>query len=380
MYAHFALCKIFGGFIMFHQIFVEDPKMTPYERFETALVKLEEPDYVPTFQMAGIWVRHLVGERFIPIKEFATNPEALAEGLEIYQKATGNDCFYTLCDMAESSEGWGVPVELNVEEWIQPYMKSYDVVKEPSEWDQIEVIDPQKAGRMYLYTKAVEILAKKYKGTVPIIMEVPSPITVATYLGGLENVMMWIITDPEPLKRGIQTIAKTLVEWVKVAKDAGVDYVCNCETRSAKEIMMADQYKEFGDPFDRYLVSNSPKDVRFFIHACGEDPMIEEIHVPQCKDLPNMCGVNYWDRGPKTPNLKEAKEKWGKYTCFIAGLDQTFFNTRNIQEVMDEVKDAMDQAKAGGGFIISTGCDMPTNTPIENEIAWYYAVRKYGKY
>lgn len=364
---------------MFHQLFIENPEMTPYERYD-AVFKLLEPDYVPTFQMAGIWSRHFVKDRFIPIKEFATKPEVLAEALEIFQKTTGIDCFYILCDMAESAEGWGVPVELNVEEWIQPYMKSYDVVREPSQWEQIEVIDPQETGRMYLYTKAIEILAKKYRGAVPLIMEIPSPMTIATYLGGLDNVMMWIMTDPEPLKRGIHTIAKTLVEWVKVAEEAGVDYVCNCETRSTKEIMTVDQYKEFGDPADKYLISNSPKEVRFFIHACGEEPMIDEIHIPQCKDLPNMRGVNYWDRGPKTPNLKEAKEKWSKYTAFIGGLDQTFFNTRTIKEVEEEVKDAMIQAKEGGGFILGTGCDIPTNTPIENEITWFYAARKYGKY
>lgn len=364
---------------MIYQVFVEEPKMTPYERYETAF-KLQEPDYVPTFQMAGIWQRHFVGERFISIREYATKPEAMAEAMEIFFKATGIDCFYTLCDMAESAEGWGVPVEFNVEEWIQPYMKSYDVVKEPNQWEELEVLDPTKAGRMVLYTRTIEILAKKYKGTVPFIMEIPSPLTVATYLGGLDRVMEWILTDPEPLKKGLLTIAKTLVEWVKIAVEVGADYVCNCETRSTKDIMMVDQYREFGDPFDRYLFKYSPKEVKFFIHACGEEPMLEEITVPQCKDFSSVVGINFWDKGPRTPSLREAKGKWGKYTAFIGGLDQTSFNIKNIKEVEREVKDAMEQAKSGGGFILGTGCDIPTNTPIENEVTWFWAARKYGKY
>ncbi|MGB9694324.1 MAG: uroporphyrinogen decarboxylase family protein [Fervidobacterium sp.] len=363
------------------QPFIVDPEMTPYERYEAAFNLKQPDDYVPTFCMFGIWQRHFVKDRFIPIKEFATNEKSFAEQMETFYKAIGIDCLYTLCDMAELAQGYGVPVNLEPEEWVQPFMKEYAVLKEPSDCDGLEVLDPTTDGRMYLYSKAIKILADKgYKGVVPLIQETTSPITTMCYLAGIDNTMMWSVTDPEPLKRGLITIAKSTVEWIKYAAECGADYICHCMTRATKEIMTPESYNEIATPADEYVLKHSPSNLKFIIHACGEDPHLDEVFMPLAERNPNLRVVNYWDRNPKTPSLSKFKEKYGHRLCAIGGMDQSKIKIYNIYEIDAEVKDAMEQAKKGGGFIIGSGCDIATDTPIQNVIHWMYACRKYGRY
>jgi uroporphyrinogen decarboxylase len=50
------------------------------------------------------------------------------------------------------------------------------------------------------------------------------------------------------------------------------------------------------------------------------------------------------------------------------------------QTVMDAAKQAIDDAAAGGGFILSTGDQCGRDTPDENLMALIDTARTYGKY
>jgi len=48
--------------------------------------------------------------------------------------------------------------------------------------------------------------------------------------------------------------------------------------------------------------------------------------------------------------------------------------------VEDEVKESIDAAAEGGGFIIQSGCTLLQDTPLANFNSVGRAVEKYGKY
>jgi uroporphyrinogen decarboxylase len=48
---------------------------------------------------------------------------------------------------------------------------------------------------------------------------------------------------------------------------------------------------------------------------------------------------------------------------------------RHVHDGLRNIEDCVDSPC---GYIVSTGCDLPVNTPVENVVAFMDAVREYG--
>jgi uroporphyrinogen-III decarboxylase len=75
------------------------------------------------------------------------------------------------------------------------------------------------------------------------------------------------------------------------------------------------------------------------------------------------------------------KEKYGRKMC-LKGNVHTIETMLNGTEraVEQEVKRCINDASEGGGYVLSTGDQVPHMTPEENFVAFIKAGRKWGKY
>jgi len=80
-------------------------------------------------------------------------------------------------------------------------------------------------------------------------------------------------------------------------------------------------------------------------------------------------------------DLAEVKREFGNRLC-LKGNINTYNTMRlgSVAEVEEAVKRAIDQAAEGGGFILSTGDQLPFDTPFENIEAMVRTAREYGAY
>jgi uroporphyrinogen decarboxylase len=113
------------------------------------------------------------------------------------------------------------------------------------------------------------------------------------------------------------------------------------------------------------IVHNCGNGVYFDVQIETMQPVaISHAHVPDdCKDM------------------KEAKEKYGDKITMIGYVDPAwhmFLNTP--EEAKEECKRQIEELSAGGGFILSTGCEFPPNGSLLNAIAMMEAAELYGKY
>jgi len=79
--------------------------------------------------------------------------------------------------------------------------------------------------------------------------------------------------------------------------------------------------------------------------------------------------------------LAEVKKKFGEKLCLKGNINT--YNTMRLGSVTDveeAVKRCIDHAAEGGGFILSTGDQLPFDTPSENIEAMVRIAREYGKY
>ena len=92
-----------------------------------------------------------------------------------------------------------------------------------------------------------------------------------------------------------------------------------------------------------------------------------------------MNAVNPFE--PPCMNLKTAKEKWGDRICLWGNIDLVkTLPHGTVEEVEAEVKQRIEDAGKGGGYICATSNSITHYCKIENVFAMTNAVKKYGVY
>lgn len=342
--------------------------MNSLERVEAAL-NIEQPDRVPVSGM-GWTIGAIAGGLRIP--EYARDGKKMAKGQLAFLEKTGVDILHPTSDVGQIAEGWGTTMRYTEE--VTPLLDEF-AVKEPEDWEKLEVLDPKRDGRMHVTIDAVDMIVNETKNSVAVIPYVPSPLTSATHVRAMEEVMVDIILYPDLLHKGLEVIADSTVEYINACNDAGAQGVLYSPTRASAEITTLEQYREFGEKYDYKVLKALKKQGALNIHhVCGIEPFFDDLI-----SYPNTKGINWWDRGAK-PNLKEAKQKYGDRICLMGGLDQTTTLVMGTPaDVENEAKDAIEAAKAGGGFILAPGCEISPKASLESIKAAVRTAEKYGR-
>ncbi len=80
-------------------------------------------------------------------------------------------------------------------------------------------------------------------------------------------------------------------------------------------------------------------------------------------------------------DLADLKRRFGRRICLKGNLHTTEVMLRGtVAQVRECAKRAIDDAAEGGGFILSTGDQVPRDTPFENIEAMVEVARTYGRY
>lgn len=306
-------------------------------------------------------------------KEYAQDGNIMAKGQIAFWKKTGVDILNPTSDMGQLAEGWGVKMRYEAD--LTPMLDEF-AVKEPSDWEKLRVLDPLVDGRMHVTIEAVKKVREHLGDKVALMPYVPSPLTSATHVCYMEQVMMDILLNPDALHIGLKTMTETIIAYIEAIMDAGADGVLYATTRASGEITTEEQYREFGEKYDRLVLSSLKRqDGTNILHVCGVEP-----HFGILAGYTNANGINWWDRGSNL-SLEEAKKKFGDKICLVAGIDQTTtLILEGAEAVEQEAKEAIEKGFADGrGMILSPGCEISPNTPLENVKMMVKAAELYGK-
>lgn len=114
------------------------------------------------------------------------------------------------------------------------------------------------------------------------------------------------------------------------------------------------------------------------IHCCGPERSLVRIAAEE-SDLDSINPLEIPPMGDC--DLKEIKQKYGSKLGLMGNLHTTEIMLRgSVQDVTDASKKAIDDAAAGGGFILSTGDQCGRDTPFDNLYAMIDTARAYGRY
>jgi uroporphyrinogen decarboxylase len=341
--------------------------MNGKERVEAA-IRFESPDRVPLGYVTwGIGAK----EANVTFPEYCKSAKNFATGLIKFARKYEADLITPGTDVWFVPEGWGVKVRYIEDIEAYPLLEEV-AVKEPEDYEKLEVLDPRRDGRMPVVLDGVGIMCKELRD-VAVFPGLFGPLTVATHVRGMQEAMKDIILNPDLLQKGLETVTETLKELAVQMINEGADGIFMAVTRGSAELVTKQQYLDFGKEYDLELIKGIKKaGGEVMLHVCGYEPFLDIFSEYPAEIL------NYWDKsGSPGSELGYVKREYGDKICIATGLDQTrtlLFGTP--ADVEKEVKEAIE--KGGKGFILCSGCEVSPASPEENLKAVSEAVNRYS--
>lgn len=341
--------------------------MTPKERMQ-AFAKGQPTDRIPCSPSMGGTLSSFIGRT---IYEHYHNFEVIVE-LEIALfKKFRHDGVGVGISLGEIAEAMGTKVSYP--------QNGISYVEEPAakninDLSKLSPINPYKDGKIPIRLKALKMLNDALAKEVNVGFSMPGPFTTASNLLGVENFLKIIIKYPEKVHQILEIVTESNLKIIDIIADMGVGFSM-ADPVSSSSVISEKIYREFSLPYQKKCVDRMKQ-------KSGEGTSI------------HMCGKSkkMWDGLVETgivtlsidniEDLEEAKKAVGDKVCLVGNVPPVdIVKDGSYEEVVREsklcIKKAYDNPK---GFILSTGCQIPINSPIENVQALMDTVRSYGVY
>jgi uroporphyrinogen decarboxylase len=249
------------------------------------------------------------------------------------------------------------------------------ILKNKKGLEDIEPIPPadcQSLDRTIDSCRKISGFAKDYA----IRAAAAGPIIDAVRLVGLEDWIVYTKEDPgfiHDIMRLTTNAAKGRIERIIDSTEITIlviaDTYASCSTISPKI------YREFIFPYEKELFNEIKERARgktlLGVHICGYvDPIME--------DIVNL-GVDWVELdGPSS--LKKMVDVSGGRVIIRGNIGAEIFTEGTKERIEEAVKNCIDIASKTNAYVLSTGCQIPLNTPLENVRHFMDAAIKYGKY
>lgn len=349
--------------------------MTRKERFFSAL-RREIPDRVPLFDFLfqQPMYERLIGTRpesynapdavrlalaldhdgvWLPFGGFqGYQPEFLSQ--DIYRDEWG-----TVFRKSESSWPIDAPIEYPIR--TRADLASY---RPP---------DPTLPGR----TAEIEAARRMDHGGMAITGGVQGPLTTAWLLMGYENICYALYDDPGLLETVFRISTEFFTEAARRSVEAGCDAIWVSEDlgSSSGGFFSLDHYRRYIlPPFAELVESIHQLGVPVLLHACGrisgylDD--LAQTPIVSIHPLQRTAGMD----------LRTVKERYGDRFCIIGNIDSSGVLPYGAPaEVAAQVREAIDIAAPGGGFILASDHSLHDGIPVENIVEMFRVGAEYGR-
>jgi MtaA/CmuA family methyltransferase len=198
------------------------------------------------------------------------------------------------------------------------------------------------------------------------------PFSQVVFMAGIEMVLLAMYEQPQALRQAIEARVPLSISWLEEIVALGAPSVWIGEGLASGSLISPRQYAEFVLPYEQPLTERLRElKVPSVLHVCGETNGILEAVAQSGAD----CFEVDWQ-----VDLAEAKTRIGRQISLKGNLHTTDLIQLGPKALYQESCAAIKKAKAGGGFILSSGCALGRDTPPENVEAMVEAAMDCGLY
>jgi uroporphyrinogen decarboxylase len=351
--------------------------MTEKQRIE-ALLHHQKPDRVPIWPFA--YNGFAVIYNNLPIADAYTNPEACYHAMRKTCQDFGWVFFPAMMYASMGAWEFGGEVRMPSGDYDQaPMVTRYPIEKDE---DVYNLKWPGPGSGFFPIASRYSELARQEKfDNAPFNITIAAGVafSLACNIAGTERFLKWLIKKPELAHYLIRKISDwELAGLPKQHEMLGIDGVlgmCGSATTS-NQLISPKQFAEFALP--------SIKEGQEKMRALGYKTTYTHICGEQNLNLPYWAQVPFGAPGIISVGHEIKLETAAKYfpnDIILGNLEPAIVQTGTPEEVYEATRRVVEEGKKIlGGYIFSTGCDLPPRSPIENIRMMTKAVNDFGWY
>lgn len=277
------------------------------------------------------------------------------------------DAVFPLMDLAVEANAIGLNTLFPIDDSATVIPDEVDLEK----LKRINDLDLSADGRVLSYAETMKLMKKNLPQNILRGAYVTGPYTLSALILGAENAAMATITNPDKLNTVCEFSRNIILQYVKSLINAEAQLICVLEPSAA--MLGQQEFIKFSanhvTPIVDYCNANEADTI---YHICGNTTHLVEIMKNTGVDALSL------DSKEAGVDLKVVAEKTNDEVVLIGNLNPTGkILSGTPDEVSTETTELLTEMNNYENYILSTGCDLPQEVPLENIDAFVSAGRKF---
>ena len=324
------------------------------------------------------WVSHLIAEpdkkampilsypsaqlMFIPIMDLVTDPRCMAMGMRLIADRYDMPYAPSYMDLSVEAEAFGANCIYQEDEI--PTIRG-QLIETQEQADALvvpEVGTKRTANGISCIRKAKALIIDR-----PIFGNCTGPFSMAGRLMDVNEILLLCIEEPELVHTVLEKTTEFCINYIRAQKEAGANGMIMAEPLAG--LLSYDLMEEFSSAYVRRIINElQDENFIFLYHNCAN---AIESKVDQLATL----GAKMYHFGDKA-DMFTLLEKMPKDVIIMGNISPSAtFNGGNADKVRRETQKLLRPAMVNNNFIISSGCDIPYDTRLENIEAFFDTVK-----
>ncbi len=335
--------------------------MNSVERIKAA-VNFQPPDRVPVIAQVFGHAATLAG---VALGEYVRSGKLLARCQIQALKHYDYDAVFALMDASVETEAVGSVLTYRADQY--PSVRTY-ALSDGADLDGVSVPDPHRAGRMPELLEAARILRREVGDDVLVVGCVLGPMTLATQLLGIEAALYLAIDEPERFSCLLDFATEIAIQFGISQIEAGAHLPIVFDPSASPAVIPYQFFREIELPRLRKVFTTFKQAgaVANWLHIAGPAEPILSLYPQAGVDIANIdYEVNPLDAQRALPGV-----------CLDGNIKPLAFVEATPDVIADESSRLMNLFADRGGFIMSSGCEIPPESRPENIAAMVTAARE----
>jgi uroporphyrinogen decarboxylase len=239
------------------------------------------------------------------------------------------------------------------------------------ELDSFRKIKFESDSRLLSYVKTIELMKNRFPSDVRVVAYVTGPYTLTGLIIGAEDAGLMAARDPEKLEEVCVFTTECVMKFAKLLLSAKADAICVLEPSG---VMLGPLH------FAKFSAINV-KNIAELCHEANSDCIYHvcgnSMHLIEKMVESGVDGLSL-DSKDNGVDLPKVARKIPKNVVIIGNMSPIkTIVYGSPEEVKEEVKTLLGSMDSIPNYILSTGCDLPLETPLENIDAFMETGRDY---
>ncbi|MBP1908957.1 uroporphyrinogen decarboxylase family protein [Methanolobus bombayensis] len=288
-------------------------------------------------------------------------------------------------------EAEAMGAKINIKKDGYPSIAEFPL-KSAKEYENIDPIVMERSERSRTIERSISLLKEQLGDEVFISCALLTPLMLASQLMDGSRMFIEMMKDTDNFHSLLDVLTDSCITFADMLLDAGADGAFIENGGSTSDLFSLEMAKEFGFDYSKKLYSHIQDRGGYVIsHNCANhafhelemalEPDALNFFFGNVETLDKKYGVdclklhNHNHTGcSKRYCFRDFREFSDQDICLMGNINPYAFSFGGGKNIGTEVKSCMDAAP-DKGFILSTGCELPLNTPPEEMMILWESMR-----